>query len=525
MVPKNSYLKIGTAKDLHNLKDKIIFRLLEIFPGFLSWGFLFIAVFLSYKRPLWIALFIITFTIFWFFRTIYFSLLLWIGFKKMEKNKAIDWIEKLNSLPITAFDNLNPEKGVRDWKKIYQLIVIPIYKESLEIMRDTFRALEKVDFPKNRMIVVLACEERAKSVVEQTARQIEKEFGSSFFKFMVTWHPFNLPGEIVGKGSNETWSALQAREKIIDPEKIPYQNIIFSSFDGDTCVFPKYFSSLTYQYLTSEKPLRTSFQPIPLYINNAWQASVVSRVFAFSSTFWHTMNQGRPEKLITFSSHSMSFYALNDVGFKQTNVVSDDSRIFWQCFLKYDGDYRVKPLYYPVSMDANVAQKFFKTLLNIYKQQKRWAYGVGDIAYFLFGFYKNKKIPFAKKFFLAYELIEGHLSWATVSIIIFLLGWLPLFLGGQEFSHTLISYNLPRAISGIMTLTMSGLLLSVYISFILIPPKPPECSRFKYLMLVFGWALFPIMMIFFTALPALEAQTRWMLGRYMGFWVTEKHRK
>jgi len=72
---------------------------------------------------------------------------------------------------------------------------------------------------------------------------------------------------------------------------------------------------------------------------------------------------------------------------------------------------------------------------------------------------------------------------------------------------------------------MSGLLLSVYISFLLLPPRPLEYSRSRYLILIFGWALFPVMMIFFTALPSLDAQTRWIFGRYMGFWVTEKHRK
>ena len=51
---------------------------------------------------------------------------------------------------------------------------------------------------------------------------------------------------------------------------------------------------------------------------------------------------------------------------KQTNIVSDDSRIFWQCFFKYNGDYRVKPLYYPISMDANVARSFFRTLIKGY---------------------------------------------------------------------------------------------------------------------------------------------------------------
>jgi cellulose synthase/poly-beta-1,6-N-acetylglucosamine synthase-like glycosyltransferase len=237
------------------------------------------------------------------------------------------------------------------------------------------------------------------------------------------------------------------------------------------------------------------------------------------------MNQERPEKLITFSSHALSFKALVEVGFKQPNVISDDSRLFWQCFLKYDGDYKVQPIFYPISMDANVAKTFWKTLLNIYKQQRRWAYGVGDIAYFLFGFLKNKKIPLKKKIILAFELIEGHWSWATASLMIFLLGWLPLILGGPQFSQTLISYNLPRLTSLILTIAMLGLVFSAYLSILLLPPKPPEYGRYKYLLFIFAWFLLPIMMIFFTALPALDAQTRWLLGKYLGFWPTEKIRK
>lgn len=517
---RNKYLRIGRASDLEKTKDRIIYRLFEILPGVLSWGILILLVLLSRQQPFWVAVFIIVFVVFWFFRTIHFSFHLWMAYKTMREHEKIGWMKKLDELQDTHYP-----KTTKNWQDICHLIVIPMYKESLEIIRGNFRALENSDYPKDKMIVVLACEERVKKFVSKTAQKIEREFGSKFFKFMLTWHPSDLPGEIAGKGSNETWAAKKAKEKIIDPLKIPYENIIFSSFDIDTCVHSKYFSCLTYHYLVSKKPTRTSFQPIPLYINNIWQASVISRIFSFSSTFWHTMNQERPEKLITFSSHSMSFRALVDVGFKQTNVVSDDSRIFWQCFLEYNGDYRVQPLYYPISMDANVAKNFLRTLINIYKQQRRWAYGVGDIPYFLFGFLKNKKIPFSKKLSLGFELIEGHISWATSSIIIFLLGWLPLILGGPEFPHTLMSYNLPRVISRIMTIAMAGLLISVYLSFLLLPPKPHEYGRIKYLVFAFGWLLFPIMMIFFTALPALEAQTHWLLGKYMGFWVTEKVRR
>lgn len=517
---QKDYLKIGTALDLKNSKERIIYRFFEIFPATLSWSILILVTILSWRRPIWVAIFIIFFDFYWLFRTAYFSFHLRAGYLKMKEHQEIDWLTKLDEL-----DSSSIKANIGSWRKVYQLIILPIYREPIEIIRESLRSLENTDWPKNKMIVVLGCEGRVRDKTQKMVQEINKEFGNKFLKFLVTWHPANLPGEIAGHGSNDAWATKQVKELIIDPLKIPYQNIIISFFDADTCVFPKYFSCLTWHYLTAEKPTRTSYQPIPLYINNIWQAPPFSRLFAFSSTFWHTMNQERPEKLITFSSHSMSFLALVDVGFKQTNVVSDDSRIFWQCFLKYDGDYRVRPLYYPVSMDANTAKNIFKTAVNIYKQQRRWAYGVGEIPYFLFGFLKNKKIALKKKISLAFELIEGHSSWAVASILIFGLGWLPLIFGGNDFSRTLISYSLPKITSRISTVSMIGVIISAYVSLLLLPPYPSEDRRFKYLIFTLSWILVPIITIFFTSLPALDAQTRWMLGKYMDFWPTEKLRK
>ena len=176
-------------------------------------------------------------------------------------------------------------------------------------------------------------------------------------------------------------------------------------------------------------------------------------------------------------------------------------------------------------MDANVAKSFFRTLINVYKQQRRWAYGVGDIPYFLFGFLKNRKIPTSKKISLGFTLFETHWSWATASILIFFLGWLPLFLGGEAFKQTLLSYNLPVFTSRILTLAMLGLIGSVYFSIMLLPPKPPDYGKHKYLFFALEWFLLPIIMIFFTSLPSLEAQTRWMFGKYLGFWPTPKMRR
>jgi hypothetical protein len=431
----------------------------------------------------------------------------------MKEYEKIDWLAKLENLQS------------KNWRDFYHLIVLPMYQEPLEIVRASFLSLKNCDYPKDRLIVVLGLEERARKEVSESAKLIEKEFGKFFFKFMTVWHPENLGGEIAGKGSNETWAAKFAKKEAIDALKIPYEKVIFSSFDIDTVVFPKYFSCLTFHYLTVAEPTRTSFQPIPLFINNVWEASVPARIFSFSSTFWNTMNQAGQDNLITFSSHSMSFKALTEVDFRQTNVVSDDSRIFWQCFLKFDGDYRVEPLYYPISMDAVVAKSYFKTLVSVYKQQRRWAYGVIEIPYLLFGFLKNKKISLRKKIVFASRAVEGHWSWATASFIIFFMGWLPLVLGGNNFNVTLFSYNLPRILSNILTFSMISLVISAYFSILLLPPKPPDYGKYKYLFFFLEWFVVPLVMIIFTPLPALDAQTRLMLGKYMGFYPTEKMRK
>lgn len=516
---KDSYLRTGHAADLANPRDRALFRFFEMLPGIVSWGTLVGAVVFSWLAPSWTAFFIMSFVIYWLLRTVYFSFHLRSGYKRMREHELADWTERL--------DSLSPEKyqlKVSHWRDLYHLVIIPTYKEPYAVVADSIRSLKLSDYPLDRLIVLLAAEEREGEEGVRKAELLKKEFGEDFVEFLFTFHPSDIAGEVAGKGANEAWAGRKARE-LLDRRQIPYDRVIETSLDADTVVFSQYFACLSYYYLTTPNPTHTSFQPIPLFLNNIWQANPVSRVFSFAATFWHTMNQERPEKLITFSTHAMSFQALVDVGFKLPNVVSDDSRIFWQCFLHYDGDYKVQPIYYPISMDANAAPSFFGTLKNMYLQQRRWAYGVGEIPYFLFGFVKNKKIPLQKKLSLGAELLESHWSWATSSFLIFMLGWLPLFLGGNVFADTLLSYNLPRFVSWVLTISMLGLVGSAFLSINLLPSRQPSYGKAKTLVFVLQWLFLPLLMIFFTALPALDAQTRWMLGKYMGFWVTPKFRK
>lgn len=506
------YLKVGKAADLDDPKERRIYRALEILPGALAWGTLAVLVFISWAAPIFIAFFIIGFDIYWLLKTVYLSLHLRSGFKRVQENIKIDWLERLKA-----------EKP--QWGEYYHLIILPFYKEGWDVISSSLESLIQSHYPKEKMIIVLATEERAGEEARAVAEKAREIFAEKFHSFLVTVHPKNINGEIAGKGSNIAWGGRRAKEEIIDKFGIPYEKIIVSAFDIDTVVWPHYFPRLTYMYLSVDRPERKSFQPVPFYINNIWHAPAIARVISFSATFWHTLQQERPERMTTFSSHSMSFSALVGVDFWQTNMVSEDSRIFWQCFLRYDGGYEVAPLYYPVSMDANVANSFWRTMVNQYKQQRRWGYGVENIPYFLFGFWKNKKIGFWRKLKIGLPIIESFHSWATNALIIFMLGWLPLYLGGEAFNTTQLSYNLPQITRYIMTLAMLGIVTSVALTMIILPPRPPEYGRLRHLMMALQWPLLFVTIIVFGSFPGLDAQTRLMLGKYMGFWVTPKARK
>ena len=512
------YLRLARPSDLKNKKERMIFRAFEMLPGALAW-LTFIALILASRFfPNQTSIVLIVFILFWFLRTIYFLIHLLSTYKQTRREEKINWPEKLRSLPFPR----QTLPGVSSWQEIWHLIILPTVNEPYEILKDSLVSLVQAGYPVEKMIVVLAFEERGGEWAKNKAWKVKEEFGAIFNNLLITFHPDNIPGELKGKGANEAFAARQAK-RMIDDLKIPYENIIVSVFDCDTRVKPWFFHCLTYNYLVCEKPLRSSFQPIPLYTNNIWRAPTLAYILSFSATFWQMIQQARPEILITYSSHSMGFKPLVEVGFWQENVVSEDSRIFYQCFLKFDGDWRVVPLHFFVTMDANIAPTFWQTMKNQYKQQRRWAYGAENIPYLLFGFLKNKKIPLLKRWMHGLNIIEGFHSWCTHSLILFGLGWLPLILGAKDFSFTILSYNLPQIASLFMRMSLVGMLGSMYLTTVMMPYDQKPMSIKDKVILSFRWILGPLTIVLST-IPALEASTRLMLGKYMGFWVTPKER-
>jgi hypothetical protein len=177
-------------------------------------------------------------------------------------------------------------------------------------------------------------------------------------------------------------------------------------------------------------------------------------------------------------------------------------------------------------MDANVAPTLWRTLVNQYKQQRRWSYGVENIPYILSEFSKNKIIPFSRKIYWSFNVMESFHSWATNAIILFILGWLPIIWGRGGFHYTLLSYNLPQITGFIMTLASVGIVSSAFLSILLLPVRP-EIGFRHYFIYFIQWIIMPVTLLVFGSVPALDSQTRLMFGgRFrLGFWITPKYRK
>jgi hypothetical protein len=415
------------------------------------------------------------------------------------------------------------QKEILDWRQIIHVVLLPTAGESAEIIEPAIQSLLDVNFPKEQMIVVLATEERENPETRlPKVEYLQKKFEGKFKDFIVTTHIVSA-GEMKCKASNAAFAARYLM-KYFDERHIDYKRVLFSNFDCDTVAHPEYFAALTYAFITDPKRLQRAYQPIPVYHNNLWDTNAFVRLAVTGSSFWHLYQSTRRE-MVTFSSHSESFDTLVRVGFWPLNMISEDSVIYWKCLSYFNGDYEVKPIHLPVSLDAVLAETYTKTIRNQYKQLRRWAYGIENWPVTMRAIWPNPLVPFRTKLRVSFEMLEGHHSWATTSFILAFLGWLPLVLGGEAFREGLLAHNLPIVTQTLMTLAMMGMMVSVPLSMVSLPPKPARYHWSRYSLMLLQWILAPLV-AFLSALPALDSQTRLLFGKYFGeFWVTEKVRR
>ncbi|HEX6258264.1 MAG TPA: glycosyltransferase [Candidatus Saccharimonadales bacterium] len=519
------------------------YRFFEMLPGLISYGSVLLLIVLSIFNPLWAAIYLITIVITLLVRAIAIAFRTTQGYKTLHAAQKVDWQRRLADLEHpqeslethTASTSWNDDIHVRnlrsiaaspEWypkpSEIYNVVIIATYNESIDVLAPTIESLLASDYDADHLILTLAYEARGGKPTEDTAHLLQKKYGKRFHKFYLVKHPDGLPNEVIGKGGNITYAG-NFLKKQLPKDGIGYEQAIITTLDSDNRPHPTYLAYVTYEYIVNPNRLKLAFQPIALFLNNIWDVPAPMRVLAAGNSFWNIISSLRPHSLRNFAAHSQGMSALVEMKFWSVRTIVEDGHQYWRSYFHFDGDYGVVPIYVPIYQDAVLSDTYVKTLKAQFVQLRRWAYGASDVAYVATRMlHKENRAPFFPSLARFFRLLDGHVTWASVPVIVAFGAWIPLFLN-QEAARSIIAHELPVIVSTIQQFALIGLFVTVFWSLKMLPPRPARYKRRRTVLMVLQWLLMPVTSICYSAATGFYSQTRLLFGRYLDkFDVTDK---
>lgn len=493
------------------------YRAFEMLPAALSYGAIVLLVALSIFDPRLGAFYLIAVVGIMFVRSMFMLRHMFRGMRLMEAAMRVDWSARLREL-----ERMGPVGTGPDPARLRHAVIVAAYNESMEVLEPTLRSVAETSFENERIMVVLAYEERGGAQIAATAEELRRRFAGVFGDFLLVRHPDGLSDELPGKGSNISWAG-RCLQTHLDKQGIPYEDVIVTTLDSDNRPHPAYFDYVACEYLVREDRERVSYQPIAMFTSNIWHVPAPARVVGLANSFWNVMSSARPKLLRNFASHSQPMSALVSMGFWSTRTVVEDGHQYWRSYFHFDGDYSVVPISLPMYQDAVLTDGLRRTLIAQFKQLRRWAYGASDIPYAavrLFG--EQRRVPFNDGLVRFLRLVDGHVTWACIPVLILFGPWLPL-IAGRLAGHPDEVMWLPQLVGAVQTVGMAGLLASVLLTFRVLPPRPALYGPGRTVAMAAQWVLMPVIGLVYNSLSAYTAQTLLFTGQYMAtFDVTEK---
>ena len=521
-------IEIPYEKDRHGH-----YRFFEILPGVLSYSLLLLPFVLSLINVTLAAIFVLAYMLIYVVRGFGVAFRGVQAFHVLGQQRKLDWPELLDNLQT---GKLTPGHKAPRWhserlhrlhdqpnrlmpKDIIHAVIIATYNESREVLEPTIQSVVDSLYDMKQVILVLAYEERGGERVEEQSLSLVEDYKDKFLDAMAIKHPKDMPGEVIGKGGNVTYAGRQL-QKYLESKNIDPRRVIVTTLDSDNRPDKQYLPALSYVYAACEDPVHVSVQPITIYSNNIWDAPAPMRVIATGNSFYNIVLSLRPHLLRNFSAHAQSMAALIDMDFWSVRTIVEDGHQFWRSYFRYDGNYRVLPLYVPIYQDAVLTDNYRKTLKAQFVQLRRWTYGASDIAYVADkGFFKSNKVPRLDLIGKWLRLTEGHVSWAAAPILVLFAGYIPALFHPQSFAAN----ELPLILSRIQRFAMLGVVILIFVAFKTLPPKPARYKRRRSFWMVLQWIYLPVTTIGYNSFAAFYSQTRLMFRKYMDkFDVTEK---
>ena len=215
---------------------------------------------------------------------------------------------------------------------VLHAVIMTAYNEGLETMAPSVEAVVNQSFPSEKVIFVVAYEERGGEEIERNVKKLKKQFEGKFYSFLLVKHPDGLDGEIKGKGPNLAFAGKELA-RFVKRKRIRPERVIVTSLDADNQMSEKYLDYVAYEYVVHENRERLAYQPVAIFTNNIWDAPAVMRVIAMSNSFFNVINTMRPHLIRNFASHSQPLVALMKMDFWSKRTIVEDGHQYLRSLL------------------------------------------------------------------------------------------------------------------------------------------------------------------------------------------------
>ncbi|MBE0690380.1 MAG: hypothetical protein IH587_09700, partial [Anaerolineae bacterium] len=235
-------------------------RVLDGIPGYLAWLSLLVCIVLSFGYPRILLLIAALVGFYSAFRFLLAGIFNVIGLRKIKAWKQTDWRAEYDA---------QADADSLAWDSVQHVVIVPNYKEPLDVLRCTLQSLAAQYQSRRSMTVVLAMEAAEDNCAEKAA-QLVKEFRGQFANLSYTVHPRGLPGEMQCKSANEAWATRWVKRQLVDDMGYDIDHILVTTMDADTTWHENQFAMLACQFaLNPQRHLRFWQGPIR-YHGNIW---------------------------------------------------------------------------------------------------------------------------------------------------------------------------------------------------------------------------------------------------------------
>ncbi len=523
-------------------------RLWNALPLTLSLGIVSTIFWGPYFAPLALGIGIVAFFAYWLIRSYAVAISCLIGLRRIRKWEHTNWVAKYCAW-------LPGREHAPAWEWPRHMVIIPNYKESEESLS---RSLDSLANQANagQLVIVMAMEAREPGARAKAARLVMR-YRTRFADMFATYHPFGLPNETPGKGSNEAWAAREAYIRLIEHAGEEIDRYTITSCDADAVFHPNHFEALNYLFLTGADRYRTFWQPTIFNSNNIWDIPAPLRIPDGLSGINRLSNLVMPGSVkFPTSCYSLSWKMLHEIDYWDEEVIPEDWHVYLKSCFTLGDRVHVEALYLPLGNDCVLTDGYIKTLKAHYAQSVRHAWGASDIPYAArAAFSRNSPLSRKRRFLLSGAVTKVHAMWMAQWYLITLGNIVPImftsYLGASmpHWWYGRFKYSLPgptwhiseiahgdfsSPVGGMINVNLAGALiyfcLFPLIAMIIIeaktrPARPAHVSRAAAIGQFFMWPLMAVITFFFASMPALHAQWKLASGKGLVYRVAEKGSK